>query len=81
MCTKESADELVALYDAMRPSEKIDKGTACAMAIEELRSCRRRERQLSWVIDKAEELIRYNSGKVAASYFEDAWGELPKELQ
>lgn len=36
--------------------------------------------ELTWVLEKAEELVAYNHGKTAAQSFPEAWGELPKEL-
>jgi hypothetical protein len=37
-----------------------------------------REKALEWVLNRAEEIVRYESGSTAAVAFETAWGELPK---
>lgn len=37
--------------------------------------------QVEWVLKRAEEIVAFESGKVAAYAFTQAWGELPKELQ
>lgn len=64
-----AADEILAEFTRAEAAE----GALAAL--------RARLQAIEWVLSRAEDIVAYESGKVAAYAFTQAWTELPAELQ